>query len=101
MQDGSSGHKVRLSGQKIQALLYWIIVIDWTDHTKYQVDRMKISTIGGGTPIPCAKLSSRCLPVGWVGCTLFGGLESMLIRIVFKTDGLAVVWKSSHDRPGT
>ena len=32
------------SGQKIQASLYWIIVIDWTGRTKYQVDRVKIST---------------------------------------------------------
>ena len=32
------------SGQKIQASLYWIIAIDWADHTKYQVDRVKIST---------------------------------------------------------
>ena len=58
-------------------------------------------TNGGGTPISCAKLSSPCVPVGWAGCTLLGGLESMLIRIVFGSDGVAVVWKSSHDRPGT
>ena len=32
------------SGQKIQASLYWITVIDWTDHTKYQVDRVKFYT---------------------------------------------------------
>ena len=30
-----------------------------------------------------------------------GRLKSMLIRIVFETGGVAIVWKSSHDRHPT
>ena len=44
----------------------------------------------GGTPIPCVRPSSLCVPVGWVDCTLPGGIDSMLIQIVFGTEG----WQS-------
>ena len=80
-------------------------VVEWKSQNICFVSNSPLApgrqTNEGGTPIPCAKPSSPCVPVGWAGCTLLGGLGSMLIRIVFGTDGVAVVWKFSHDRPGT